>query len=789
MHITTTRDGGIPVLKLEGRLDAQGAIELEDALKSGISETDRAVVMDMARVGYLSSAGIRIIIATEKRLKGRKGGLYLSRVQQYPLSVLEMTGFSSLLSIHPTCEEAMRAAREVCAHSETSRMRDSVSFSIDGAEYTVTPAGSDAKELVITGHPSPGFQQGEGDDLAIPVSVGTDAWSLGRGAPGLQQVDPAYMGDLLALGHTAVWLMPGAGGTLDYLVLDKKAMNIPLVASFLISSAGPDACHIRVVAASDEGITFTALHEALSSIASRLDPAYCGVLSYSFSAEAAGVSTLFPSTGGPDTGCEDDRSGAGRDSGGATLAGCAVAVDPAVGQSRFGGLATDLLVHHPASHPGTLPRILSLVFPGFPFNSEVQPEEAASDGLASGSPASLRHLSPKTRIRRATIHLSVISDIRLNTGVAVFIEGDIREWNQDYEKIVHMMHHDCSEVHLHPISGGYSGSLVFRDDAYDRSGRREMPFVLKLDKWKNIKPEIEGYEGHVKRYIQNNATQIIQQGQSGEYGGILYSFVGIGGPGSRISSLEEYYLTHTTDEVCAVFDMLFRKVLRAWYGQPRLRDLPLYRIYADIFNYDAVRSWAQARYGISPDDEFIDLPFGAGRSRNPLYFMESVLPQRLSQNWNVYEGSVHGDLNMKNVLMDDGMNMWLIDFAMTGHSHILRDIAKLEAVLKFEMIPITSEERLITLISLEKAFLHPEKTGEIPEIPGGITDPDIIKAFTVIRQLRRYADTITLLDDDIRQYYLALLYYTLSVPAYVSVDDFRREYAWISSSYLCNRLK
>jgi hypothetical protein len=58
----------------------------------------------------------------------------------------------------------------------------------------------------------------------------------------------------------------------------------------------------------------------------------------------------------------------------------------------------------------------------------------------------------------------------------------------------------------------------------------------------------------------------------------------------------------------------------------------------------------------------------------------------------------------------------------------------------------------------------------------------------VIQQLRRYADTITLLDEDIRQYYLALLYYTLCVPAYVSVNEYMKEYAWISSSLLCNTL-
>ena len=169
--------------------------------------------------------------------------------------------------------------------------------------------------------------------------------------------------------------------------------------------------------------------------------------------------------------------------------------------------------------------------------------------------------------------------------------------------------------------------------------------------------------------------------------------------------------------------------------------------------------------------------------------MDRVIPERLSTDWNVYEGSVHGDLNMKNVLMDDNRNIWLIDFAMTGHSHILKDIAKLECVMKFEMVPVTSEGSLRTLLSLEQAFLKPSRFWDIPDIPGDIRDPGIVKAFSVVRQLRRYADTLTVLDDDIRQYYLALLSYTLCVPAFVSVTDPMKEYAWVSSSILCNALK
>lgn len=780
MQISSVLKDGILVLSLVGRLDSLGALDLGEYLKQHLKETDRTAVFDMEGVPYMSSAGIRTIISAEKMLKGRNGRLHLSRVQPYPLSVLEMTGFSTLLSLHPRCEDAVLAARATADRAGHTGDASPVSYTLKGADFVVTRTGTDKGVLEITGiHPKgPGRDRDEG--MAIIVSALPGACSMGWGAPG-QQTDQSTipMGDFLSLGPVAAWLSPESHDTVDYLIIDKKQASIPVTASFLITQPGSHHFLVSLQSGDSGGITFSDLLDSLKEIARRSEPGYKGILSLSFCAESPALHVLDQ--------IKSPECAAG--SGDVVVVGCAIVLDFSFRSGHWNDVIQRTLVHEKPSPDANLPRIIGLVFPATSRDGSKIPSERVSRELLSGTPVVLRHLSADTIIRNATILLAIISDIRQNTGTEIVLDGKVRGWNPDYEHIVQSVHHECGEVHLHPISGGFSGSLVFRDDAYDRQGRREMPFVLKLDRWENIRAEIEGYEGHVKRYIQNNATQIIETCRSGDYGGILYTFVGIQGLQGRISSLEEYYLTHSTEEVQEVFDTLFRKVLRTWYGQPRLRDLPLYRIYAGVFNYDAVKEWARSRYGISPDEEYLTLPYGLGRSYNPLYFMDRVLPERLSSNWNVYEGSVHGDLNMKNVLMDEEKNMWLIDFAMTGHSHILKDIAKLECVLKFEMIPIQSEDMLVSLAAIEQRFLKPLIFGDIPKIPEDITDPDVKKTFSVILQLRKYADTITLLDEDIRQYYLALLYYTLCVPGYVSVNEYMKEFAWISSSLLCNALK
>jgi len=63
MNIQSKRSEGIRVLSMEGRLDAQGAMEFQNFLKDHVRKTDITMVFDMSGVVYLNSAGIRIIMA------------------------------------------------------------------------------------------------------------------------------------------------------------------------------------------------------------------------------------------------------------------------------------------------------------------------------------------------------------------------------------------------------------------------------------------------------------------------------------------------------------------------------------------------------------------------------------------------------------------------------------------------------------------------------------------------------------------------------------------------------
>ncbi|WP_320956354.1 STAS domain-containing protein [Enterocloster asparagiformis] len=97
MVITKTRNGGSLTLALEGRLDTTTAPELETAIKTGLEGVD-ALTLDMAGLQYLSSAGLRVILAAQKQMN-RQGTMTVRNVCETIMEVFEVTGFTDILNI------------------------------------------------------------------------------------------------------------------------------------------------------------------------------------------------------------------------------------------------------------------------------------------------------------------------------------------------------------------------------------------------------------------------------------------------------------------------------------------------------------------------------------------------------------------------------------------------------------------------------------------------------------------------------------------------------------------
>jgi anti-anti-sigma factor len=807
MEINSDRTNDILIIIPEGRLDAFGAQEFEEALKELIQEDDFTVIIDMGDVPYLSSGGIRTLLAAEKRLKKRDGGIHLCNLDTYPLKVLEMAGFDQFFSIYPTKEDAIKNCRKLESMRKQKVDWDHLpTYQNDGAKFTIFETSKEKTLLKATGDISKVLRaQLEEEDIFSRRFSETE-YSIGLGGLGGGVRDCMdILGEMITIGGTMVWLPTDGHDTPDFLIPKKDTGKVTIYTGFNAALDGTFNDIMVMESAQERGITLSEIYENIFEVARENRENFKGLVSLAMLAEvgeaySSGVKISPIRKFAPKNRemiMHEDNVGEWIDINnvpkysGEIMVSFGLGLDLSSDISSFDRDAVDSLFYlHPAN-VGNKKMLLhnhGVFFKHLPLANDPNLDEDIKKTVTEGEFLDMRHLLDNTRVTRAVIGVSYISDIVFEKTMGLDIIGECVGWNETFAKIAHKLHPDCSEVQLTTLAGGYSGSLVFRVNSWDRSGRKEMPFVLKMGVWSEIHDEIQGYEDHVKRYIQNNATQIIDYCKIDDFGGILYNFVGIKGADSEIFCLEDYYNSHSTEDAISAFDRLFRVVLKTWYGQPRLKETSLYEEYGHFFNYEVVSDYAQNNFGASPDDESIELPFGLGKSANPLYFVEKVIPERKSETMSVYEASVHGDLNMKNVLMDEENNMWLIDFSETEHSHILRDIAKLETVLKFEMTDIKSREELENLVEMEKIFLDPKTLNDIPRIPFAIEDPKILKAFQCARRLREYVDVITLLDEDISQYFFSLLSYTLCVVGYGSVNDYAKEYAWISSSMLCQKL-
>ena len=82
---------------LNGRLDTTTAPKLETELKQNISGVEE-LVLDFAGLEYLSSAGLRVLLAAQK-VMNRQGSMVIKNVNETIMEIFEVTGFIDILTI------------------------------------------------------------------------------------------------------------------------------------------------------------------------------------------------------------------------------------------------------------------------------------------------------------------------------------------------------------------------------------------------------------------------------------------------------------------------------------------------------------------------------------------------------------------------------------------------------------------------------------------------------------------------------------------------------------------
>ena len=106
MELETTSEGGVLVVMPEGRIDGFNSNEFQNALSAMIQEADSALVMDMERLTYISSAGLRVILQVAKNLQSQDKKLLLCSLSDAVGEVFRVSGFDRIIETHNTRTDA-----------------------------------------------------------------------------------------------------------------------------------------------------------------------------------------------------------------------------------------------------------------------------------------------------------------------------------------------------------------------------------------------------------------------------------------------------------------------------------------------------------------------------------------------------------------------------------------------------------------------------------------------------------------------------------------------------------
>ena len=98
LNIAKTVEAGKACLALEGRLDTVTSPDLEAELK-GILDDVKELTLDFEKLEYVSSAGLRVLLSTQKIISKKNGSMKIVRVNDVISEVFEVTGFSEILTI------------------------------------------------------------------------------------------------------------------------------------------------------------------------------------------------------------------------------------------------------------------------------------------------------------------------------------------------------------------------------------------------------------------------------------------------------------------------------------------------------------------------------------------------------------------------------------------------------------------------------------------------------------------------------------------------------------------
>ena len=107
MEINTRREKDIVIVTVKGRMGEVSAPEFEEKMNELIDKGETKFLVDLEGLEYISSAGLRGLLAAAKTLKEKDGQIFLSGLMGAVREVFEISQFISIFQIFETVDSAL----------------------------------------------------------------------------------------------------------------------------------------------------------------------------------------------------------------------------------------------------------------------------------------------------------------------------------------------------------------------------------------------------------------------------------------------------------------------------------------------------------------------------------------------------------------------------------------------------------------------------------------------------------------------------------------------------------
>jgi CheY-like chemotaxis protein len=360
----------------------------------------------------------------------------------------------------------------------------------------------------------------------------------------------------------------------------------------------------------------------------------------------------------------------------------------------------------------------------------------------------------------------------------------------ELEDLLCRLFYDASELIVTPLVPGRSGAGIFRTYPFYVVGGAAQAEVVKFGDFSKIDEEYHNFETHVKRFIRGGRhTAVLNKARTLHFGGIAYSLLGTST--ERLEDLGSFYQHNSPSQIAEMLKHLFEMCANWYASREGLKPVNLTSEYEKALGFTMKkleRALAEQFPGVEGKDQLRFRSLAAERVfNNPLLALSTPPKVRAT-----YLATTHGDFNEHNILLDASGNAWLIDFLRTGPSHILRDAAQLDSVIRFHLLA-PEEASLEERLKMEEILCSIDHFSQLEQLSNRLQtrNKNLAKAYTTVLHLRAIARGLVSSNpnDDLSEYYIALFYQAINTIRYAWIPTIQREHALISASLLTDRLK